>query len=198
MAQLPVVFFPVPELWVPRPCAFCKGGYDAADTMRCYACGLASYVRRAPSALYHLLMLPPIGFSAYRAQPRSRALDSGAGTPALSLCGRRIRRYARTHSPTYHGARGWHSVYRNAGAQTAHGANTVAKEKAAGCATRPTLRRHCSAHAFLAGSFLRLQCVDREEAGRETSVHPSQSGETRTSQDTRAMALEQLSLLSPE
>ena len=25
--------FPVPELWVPRPCVLCKGGYDAACTM---------------------------------------------------------------------------------------------------------------------------------------------------------------------
>jgi hypothetical protein len=26
-------FFPDPKLGVPRPCDFCKGGYDAADTM---------------------------------------------------------------------------------------------------------------------------------------------------------------------
>jgi putative transposase len=26
-------FFPVPKLWVPRPCVFCKGRYDAAGTM---------------------------------------------------------------------------------------------------------------------------------------------------------------------
>ncbi len=26
-------FFPIPKLWVPRPCDFCKGGNDAADTM---------------------------------------------------------------------------------------------------------------------------------------------------------------------
>lgn len=26
-------FFPVPELRVPRPCVFGKGGYDAADTI---------------------------------------------------------------------------------------------------------------------------------------------------------------------
>ena len=23
----------VTKLWVPRPCVFCKGGYDAVDTM---------------------------------------------------------------------------------------------------------------------------------------------------------------------
>ena len=28
-----VFFFPVSELWVPRPCVLCKGGYDAADIM---------------------------------------------------------------------------------------------------------------------------------------------------------------------
>ena len=27
------LLFPVPELWVPRSCVFCKGGYDAASTM---------------------------------------------------------------------------------------------------------------------------------------------------------------------
>ena len=27
------LFSPVLRLWVPRPCDFCKGGYDAADTM---------------------------------------------------------------------------------------------------------------------------------------------------------------------
>jgi hypothetical protein len=30
---LSVFSLPAPELWVPRPCAFCKGGYDAACTM---------------------------------------------------------------------------------------------------------------------------------------------------------------------
>ncbi len=172
--SLSILFsLPVPEPWVPRPCVFCKGGYDAADTMRCYACRLASHLRRAPSALYHVLMLPPIGFSTHRAQPRSLAVDSGADTQALSLCGRRIRRYARTHSLTHHGARGGHSVYRNAGAETAHGPGPVAKEKAGRRATRPTLRHRCSTRAFLASSFLRLQRVDREEADREASVHPS-------------------------
>ena len=29
----PLFFFPTSKLWVPRPCVFCKGGYDAADTM---------------------------------------------------------------------------------------------------------------------------------------------------------------------
>ncbi len=31
--SLPSFFLPVPELWVPRPCVFCKGGYDAACSM---------------------------------------------------------------------------------------------------------------------------------------------------------------------
>lgn len=29
--------FPIPKLWVPRSCAFCRGGYDAAGTMTFYA-----------------------------------------------------------------------------------------------------------------------------------------------------------------
>ena len=33
MAQPSVFFVPVPELWVPRFCVLCKGGYDAAGTM---------------------------------------------------------------------------------------------------------------------------------------------------------------------
>jgi putative transposase len=32
--------FPVSKLWVPRPCVLCKGGNDAADTMRCMPAGL--------------------------------------------------------------------------------------------------------------------------------------------------------------
>ena len=33
VAQPSVFFVPVPELWVPRSCVLCKGGYDAAGTM---------------------------------------------------------------------------------------------------------------------------------------------------------------------
>ena len=33
MARLSVFCLPVPGQWVPRPCVFCKGGYDAACTM---------------------------------------------------------------------------------------------------------------------------------------------------------------------
>jgi len=32
VAQASVFFVPVPELWVPRSCVLCKGGYDAAGT----------------------------------------------------------------------------------------------------------------------------------------------------------------------
>ncbi len=33
VARVSVFSLPVPELWVPRPCVLCKGGYDAAGTM---------------------------------------------------------------------------------------------------------------------------------------------------------------------
>jgi REP element-mobilizing transposase RayT len=33
VAQPSMFSLPVPELWVPRPCVFCKGGYEAAGTM---------------------------------------------------------------------------------------------------------------------------------------------------------------------
>src|SRR5258706_7645210 len=32
-ASVSLINLPVPELWVPRPCVLCKGGYDAACTM---------------------------------------------------------------------------------------------------------------------------------------------------------------------
>jgi len=38
VAQFSTLFFPVLKLWMPRPCVLCKGGYDAAGTIRiCYA-----------------------------------------------------------------------------------------------------------------------------------------------------------------
>ncbi|HEY3615157.1 MAG TPA: hypothetical protein VGK96_00005, partial [Candidatus Sulfotelmatobacter sp.] len=33
VAQASEFLLPIPELWVPRPCVFCKGGYDAADSV---------------------------------------------------------------------------------------------------------------------------------------------------------------------
>ena len=35
-----LISFPISELWVPRPCVFCKGGYDAACTMGLMPSGL--------------------------------------------------------------------------------------------------------------------------------------------------------------
>jgi hypothetical protein len=32
VAQASEFLLPIPELWVPRPCVFFKGGYDAADS----------------------------------------------------------------------------------------------------------------------------------------------------------------------
>jgi len=66
--------FPVPELWVPRPCAFCKGGYGAADTMRAYACRLASHLRWSSPALYQLL--PVIEDCLFSAQLRREIASS--------------------------------------------------------------------------------------------------------------------------
>lgn len=49
--------------------------------------------------------------------------------------------------------------------------------------------------AFLAGAILRFQCLDGEEANREASIHPSESGEARIGDFPGTVALEQLSLL---
>src|SRR5579864_509309 len=58
-----VVFLPVSKLWVPRPCVFCKGGCDAANTMGCYAQRPASHLWGAPPALHHEFVLPAPAFA---------------------------------------------------------------------------------------------------------------------------------------
>jgi hypothetical protein len=44
----------------------------------------------------------------------------------------------------------------------------------------------------LAATFLRLQCVEREEKEREDELHAFQSGEDRTGDTSERLALEQL------
>ena len=48
------------ELWVPRPCVFCKGGYDAAATMNCQCLAVYIVSTAHASALYHLFVLPAV------------------------------------------------------------------------------------------------------------------------------------------
>ena len=58
VARLSTFSLPVPELWVPRPCVFCNGGYEYHEI--CHAHRAASHLRRSSPALYHLLVLPAI------------------------------------------------------------------------------------------------------------------------------------------
>ena len=69
--------FPVPELWVPRPCGLCKGGYDAAGTMG-FSCPAACI---AVTVLIICTLSPPVVTSA--------ALCSAAAAIALSSFARR-------------------------------------------------------------------------------------------------------------
>jgi REP element-mobilizing transposase RayT len=52
--------------------------------------------------------------------------------------------------------------------------------------------------SLLAGAVLRFQCVDRRKANREAPLYPSQSGQERARRLTRAVVLEQLSLVHVE
>src|SRR6202140_4453932 len=190
-------FFPVPEPWVPRPCAFCKGGWGCClYHFVCHAARPASHLRRPSPALYHLLVLPPIAFLAHRTLPRPIALDSGTDSAALSFRGRGIRRHAGTHSPAHHRTRGGNAVHGDASAETTHGPRAFAEEKAGRRAPKVSVRRRHFAHAVLAGAFLRFQRVDDSQARRKTAVYASQSREARLGDFSRTMGLEQLSFLS--
>ena len=191
------LFFPVPERWVPRPCIFCKGG------RRCclyhfvgHAQRLASHLRRPSPALYYLLVPWAIAFSARPAQLRPLPGDSGTGTPTLSLRGRGLRCHARTHPPAVDGTGSRNSLDRDAGVEAAHRPRHVAEEKTSGPTATRLIPRRGAAARVLAGALLRFQCLDDEEAGRKTEVHASESGETRARRVPRAMALEQLPVLS--
>jgi REP element-mobilizing transposase RayT len=77
VAHLPLLFLPVPEPWVPRPCAVCKGGRRCCLYYFVYhAARPASQLRRPSPALYHLLLLSAIAFAGQRPQPRPLPLDS--------------------------------------------------------------------------------------------------------------------------
>src|ERR1700738_5224460 len=106
-----------------------------------------------------------------------------------------VTQLAGTCTPAHHRTRGWNSVYRDAGVKATHVPRLVAKEKASRRAPALPIWRCYSAQAFLAGSFLRLQRVDHQEAGGEAKVYASQSGEARPGGFAGGMALEQLSLL---
>jgi hypothetical protein len=49
--------------------------------------------------------------------------------------------------------------------------------------------------SLLASAFLRFQCLDREEANRKATIHPSQPGGAETGGVAGAVAVEQLSLV---
>jgi len=82
-----------------------------------------------------------------------------------------------------------------ASTQAAHGAGVVAEEKAARSAATNSVRGRSRPSGFLAGTLLRLQRLDNEEASGKAEVHASQSRETATGGVARAMAMEQLPVL---
>jgi hypothetical protein len=99
---------------------FARAGIMLPVSWICYAQRPASDLWRSSPALYHLLLLPAIAFSAHRTQPRYLPYDSGTDSRALSLCRRRVCRDAGTHSSAFDGTRGWDSLDRDAGGEAAH------------------------------------------------------------------------------
>src|ERR1700693_1783914 len=114
VAQLSPFSLPILELWVPRPFDSAQGRLLRSLQGRvrccryhgvCYALRIASYLRRSSPALYHLLVLSAIAFSARGAQPRPLPLDPGTDAPALSVRGRGICRHAGAHPSAFDGTR---------------------------------------------------------------------------------------------
>jgi len=122
-------FLPVPELWVPRPCAFCKGGHDAADTMGFHAQRPASNLRCASPALYHLFVLPAIAFAEFGTSPRTLPCPPRTDASAIPFRHCRVRCHARAYSPSAHRTRGGQSIDGDASFETACRARTVAQTK---------------------------------------------------------------------
>lgn len=125
-----VVFFPISKLWVPRPCVFCKGGCDAANTIGCYAQRPASHLGGAPPPLHHQLVLPAPAFAGITTGARSLPLRTRRGTPALSLRGGGLCCDARARPPSDYRTGGGESFDSDASIETTHGLGLVAKEKA--------------------------------------------------------------------
>jgi hypothetical protein len=147
---------------VPRPFGSAQGrllrslqGRDAILPVRCGLSwrGSASHLRRPSTALYHLLLLSPITFSAHHAQPRPLSHDSGTDPPALPLRCRGIRRHARTHPSAHHRTRDRKSIHRDASLETTHRPRPAAEEKRIRPTSALSVRRGPSAHTVLAGSL---------------------------------------------
>ena len=80
----------------------------------CHAHGLASNLRCAPPALYHLFLLPAIAPSTFGASPRPIPRDPGADAAALPICRGGLCRYARTCASAADRTGGRESIDRDA------------------------------------------------------------------------------------
>jgi len=145
-------FCPISKLRVPRPCVFCKGGYDAARTIVCYAGGLASDLRRASPALHYLVVLSPLASSNFGAGARPRSRYSRTNSAALSLCGGWLRRDARACPPADQRTGGGKPFDGHAGAKAAYSPRPAAAQKTPRPEAAQVVWRGCSAH-FLAARF---------------------------------------------
>src|ERR1700674_3650673 len=94
-----------------------------------------------PPALYYLLVLPAIAFSAHRAQPQYLLRDSGTDARALSLRSRRVCGDAGTHPPAFDGTRSWDFLDRDASGEAAHGASFVTQTQTEGPAPTQSVWR---------------------------------------------------------
>jgi hypothetical protein len=100
---------------------------------------------------------------------RSRVKNELAGGPD-----------AGTHPFAFDGTRGRNSLDRDAGVEAAHGPRFVAPTQTEAAAPTQLVWRRASAQSILAGTLLRFQRPDHEEAGGEAAVHALQPGETGT------------------
>ena len=193
---LSVSFLPVPELWVPRPCAFCKGGYDAACTMLLV---MPSGLHRTYGA-HHLHF---ITCSCYRRLPFLRTARSR--DRFLSILEQTRQRYRFVVVGYVVMPEHVHLLLTEPEVGTPSTVMQVLKQRTArallpkkqthGPAPAQSVCRRAATQSILAGALLRLQRVDDEEARGEAAVHASQSGEAGTGGIAGAMALEQLSFL---
>jgi len=183
---------------VPRPCAFCKGGQDAACTMgfdmpsglqRTYDAHHLHFITITCSCYWRLPFLCTARsrdtFLKILEQTRERCLFVVVGYVVMPEHIHLLLTETRSRE----------SLDRDASGEAAHSACMIAQAQTEEPASTRFVCRRAEAQGVLAGALLRLQCMDDEEARGEAPVHASQSSEARLSQRTGAVAVEHLSFL---
>lgn len=131
-------------------------------------------------------LLPAAGTVRNGTTAGCRAVGAGEYPAEVSVCGSRVRGDAGTRSSADRGTGAWDGSDGDAGAEAKGGAASAGEEETgAGEALG-------GRGALLAEALLRLQCVEREEEGREAALHAPQPGEARVGERAGVMGVEQL------